>query len=66
MVAMNDGSGLRYSYTADFGLMFYNARWYDPYAPLDQNKKTPSGWESLLAMQSGCGDLNPGPHGPEP
>ncbi|HRJ58828.1 MAG TPA: RHS repeat-associated core domain-containing protein [Anaerolineales bacterium] len=27
---MNDGSGLRYSYPADFGLMFYNARWYDP------------------------------------
>jgi RHS repeat-associated protein len=21
----------QYSYTADFGLMFYNARWYDPY-----------------------------------
>ncbi|NOH04096.1 MAG: hypothetical protein HND47_20065 [Chloroflexi bacterium] len=20
----------QYSYTADFGLMFYNARWYDP------------------------------------
>jgi len=21
----------QYSYTDDFGLMFYNARWYDPY-----------------------------------
>jgi hypothetical protein len=21
----------QYSNTADFGLMFYNARWYDPY-----------------------------------
>ncbi len=47
----------QYSYTADFGLMFYNARWYDPslgrFAQADTvipSTRNPGAWDRYAAM----------------